>query len=222
MASEISEALEEMDVLIFITDEKNKLGPGDKYIIDKIKDLNLPKIALINKSDIYKDNLSVEEEIREFKIFDQVTRIAAVTGQNIEAAMSFVKAQLKEGPQYFPTDYITDRPEWFVISELIREKALHLLEDELPHGVGVAIEKIEKRDNKELIDVYAVIMCEKKSHKGMIIGKNGAKLHEIGKRARTDIERLLGSQVYLNLWVKISPNWRDNEKMLKELGYKNW
>jgi GTP-binding protein Era len=222
MESEIDEALEEMDVLIFLTDEKNKLGPGDKFIIDKIKDLKIPKIALINKSDIYKDNLSVEEEIAEFGIFEKVIRIAATTGKNIDQVKSYIKAKLQEGPQYFPEDYMTDRPEWFVISELIREKALQALEDEVPHGIGIAIEKIEKRDNKDLIDIYAVIMCEKKSHKGIIIGKNGAKLQEIGKRARIDIERLLGNKVYLNLWVKISPDWRDNEKMLKELGYKNW
>jgi GTP-binding protein Era len=222
MESEIDEALEEMDVLIFLTDEKNKLGPGDKFIIDKIKDLKIPKIALINKSDIYKDNLSVEEEIAEFGIFEKVIRIAATTGKNIDQVKSYIKAKLQEGPQYFPEDYMTDRPEWFVISELIREKALQALEDEVPHGIGIAIEKIEKRDNKDLIDIYAVIMCEKKSHKGIIIGKNGAKLQEIGKRARIDIERLLGTKVYLNLWVKISPDWRDNEKMLKELGYKNW
>jgi GTP-binding protein Era len=222
MESEIDGALEEMDVLIFLTDEKNKLGPGDKFIIDKIKNLKIPKIALVNKSDIYKDNLSVEEEIAEFGIFEKVIRIAATTGKNIDQVKSYIKTKLKEGPQYFPEDYMTDRPEWFVISELIREKALQALEDEVPHGIGIAIEKIEKRDNKDLIDIYAVIMCEKKSHKGIIIGKNGAKLQEIGKRARIDIERLLGNKVYLNLWVKISPDWRDNEKMLKELGYKNW
>ena len=108
---------------------------------------------------------------------------------------------------------MTDRPEWFVISELIREKALLTLEDEVPHGVGVMIEKIEERKNKNMIDVYAVILCERKSHKGIIIGKGGSKLSTIGRKARLDIERLLGTKVYLNLWVKVNKDWRDNERM---------
>jgi GTP-binding protein Era len=222
MASEINEAMGEMDVLIFMTDEKNKLGPGDKYIIEQIQDFKMPKIALINKSDIYKDNLSVEAEITEMGLFDKVLRISATGGMNVQEVVAFIKDNIEEGPQYFPEDYITDRPEWFVISELIREKALQFLQDEIPHGVGVLIEKIEQRENKDMMDVYAVIMCEKKSHKGMIIGKEGSKLREIGENARLDIERLLGTKVYLKLWVKISKNWRDDERMLRELGYKSW
>ncbi len=222
MASEINEAMGEMDVLIFMTDEKNKLGPGDKYIIEQIQDFKMPKIAVINKSDIYKDNLSVEAEITEMDLFDKVLRISATAGMNVQEVVSFIKDNIEEGPQYFPEDYITDRPEWFVISELIREKALQFLQDEIPHGVGVLIEKIEQRENKDMMDVYAVIMCEKKSHKGMIIGKEGSKLREIGENARLDIERLLGTKVYLKLWVKISKNWRDDERILRELGYKSW
>ncbi len=222
MASEISEALEEMDVLIFMTDEKNKLGPGDQYIIERLKTLTIPKIALVNKSDVYKDNQSVVDELNNTNVFEEVIKISATSGQNVPAVKAFILDHLKEGPQYFPEDYMTDRPEWFVISEIIREKALQLMEEEIPHGVGVMIEKIESRKNQEMIDVYAVILCEKKSHKGMIIGKGGQKLKAIGQRSRVDIERLMGSKVYLNLWVKISENWRDNEKMLKELGYKSW
>lgn len=222
MKSEIDGALEEMDVLIFITDEKNKLGPGDKYIIEKVREMAIPKIALVNKSDMYKDNLSVEEEIREMNVFSDVIRISATTGKNIDRVVSFIKESINEGPQYFPEDYMTDRPEWFVISELIREKALLTLEDEVPHGVGVMIEKIEERKNKNMIDVYAVILCERNSHKGIIIGKGGSKLSTIGRKARIDIERLLGTKVYLNLWVKVNKDWRDNERMLKELGYKSW
>jgi GTP-binding protein Era len=198
------------------------LGPGDKYIIEQIQDFKMPKIALINKSDIYKDNLSVEAEITEMGLFDKVLRISATGGMNVQEVVAFIKDNIEEGPQYFPEDYITDRPEWFVISELIREKALQFLQDEIPHGVGVLIEKIEQRENKDMMDVYAVIMCEKKSHKGMIIGKEGSKLREIGENARLDIERLLGTKVYLKLWVKISKNWRDDERMLRELGYKSW
>lgn len=222
MASEITEAMGEMDVLVFMTDEKNKLGPGDKYIIEQIQDFKMPKIALINKSDIYQDNLSVETEITEMGLFDKVLRISATGGMNVQEVVAFIKDNIEEGPQYFPEDYITDRPEWFVISELIREKALQFLQDEIPHGVGVLIEKIEQRGNKDMMDVYAVIMCEKKSHKGMIIGKEGSKLREIGESARLDIERLLGTKVYLKLWVKISKNWRDDERILRELGYKSW
>ncbi|HAE43525.1 MAG TPA: GTPase Era [Clostridiales bacterium] len=222
MASEITEAMGEMDVLVFMTDEKNKLGPGDKYIIEQIQDFKMPKIALINKSDIYQDNLSVETDFTEMGLVDKVLRISATGGMNVQEVVAFIKDNIEEGPQYFPEDYITDRPEWFVISELIREKALQFLQDEIPHGVGVLIEKIEQRGNKDMMDVYAVIMCEKKSHKGMIIGKEGSKLREIGESARLDIERLLGTKVYLKLWVKISKNWRDDERILRELGYKSW
>lgn len=222
MELEIAGALEEMDVLIFMTDEKNKLGPGDRFIIEKIKDIKIPKIALINKSDIYLDNESVVQEIIQTEVFDSVQRISASTGDKTDEVVKFIKDNFEEGPKYFPDDYMTDRPEWFVISELIREKALQLLEEEVPHGIGVLIEKIEERKNKNMIDIYAVIMCEKKSHKGIIIGKNGSKLSEIGTKARLDIENLLGTKVYLNLWVKINKNWRDDEKILKELGYKNW
>ena len=126
---------------------------------------------------------------------------------------------MPEGPQYFPEDMTTDQPERFIISELIREKTLYYLHEEIPHGIFVSIDSIKKREEKEIIDVYATIYCEKPSHKGMIIGKNGRKLKGIGKSARIDIERLLGSQVNLQLWVKVEKNWRDKENKIKYFGY---
>ncbi|MDF2949139.1 MAG: GTPase Era, partial [Sedimentibacter sp.] len=126
---------------------------------------------------------------------------------------------LKPGPMYFPSDFITDRPERFVVSEIIREKALMYLQEEVPHGIAIEIEEMKERKNRNLVDIRASILCEKKSHKSIIIGKEGRKIKGIGKSAREDIEKLLGSQVNLQLFVKISENWRDNNYLLRELGY---
>lgn len=221
MNTEVDEALEEMDVLIMITDEFNKIGPGDEYILEKIRGLNVNKILIINKIDKFDKEsiLKMVQKFDEYKIFDEIMPISALNNIGVDGLVKIIKKYFKPGPMYFPDDYITDRPERFVVSEIIREKALMYLQDEVPHGIAIEIEEMKERKGKDLVDIRANIICEKKSHKSIVIGQNGRKIKGIGKSAREDIERLLGSQVNLQLWVKISQDWRDNNYLLHSLGY---
>lgn len=216
-------SLEEVDIIAFMVDDSIKIGPIDSYIIDQIKNISTPKILIINKIDKLDQN-KVKELISEYeslKIFDDIIPISAIYNMNLETVVNVIKTYLPEGPKYFPDDMITDQPERFIIAEIVREKALNYLEQEVPHGVAVGIDSIKKRKDKDLIDIHATIYCEKESHKGIIIGKNGRKLKGIGKSARIDIENLLGSQVNLQLWVKVEKNWREKEYKIKYLGYDN-
>ena len=212
MNTEVDSALEEMDVLIMITDEFNKVGPGDEFIIEKIKDIKAKKILIINKIDKFDKEaaLRIAAEFDKYKVFDDIVPISALNNVGVDALVKLIIKYLKPGPMYFPADYITDRPERFIVSEIIREKALMYLEDEVPHGIAVEIEEMKERKDRDLVDIRANILCEKKSHKSIIIGKEGRKIKGIGKSAREEIERLLGSQVNLQLFVKISENWRDD------------
>lgn len=223
MNTEVDSALEEMDVLIMITDEFNKIGPGDEFIIEKIKDNKAKKILIINKIDLFDQEaaLRIAKEFDKYKVFDEIMPISALKNFGVNSLINVIKKYLKQGPMYFPSDYITDRPERFIVAEIIREKALMYLQEEVPHGVAVEIEEMKERKNRDLIDIRANILCEKKSHKSIIIGKEGRKIKGIGKSAREDIERLLGSHVNLQLFVKISEDWRNNNYLLKNLGYDN-
>ena len=221
MNTEVDSALEEMDVLIMITDEFNKVGPGDEFIIEKIRGAKAKKILIINKIDKFDQEaaLRIAAEFDKYKVFDDIIPMSALLNTGVDALLKLIVKYLKPGPMYFPEDFIPDRPERFVVSEIIREKALMYLEDEVPHGIAVEIEEMKERKNRNLVDIRANILCEKKSHKSIIIGKDGRKIKGIGKSAREDIERLLGSQVNLQLFVKISENWRDDNYRLKILGY---
>lgn len=221
MNTEVDSALEEMDVLIMITDEFNKVGPGDEYIIEKIKNLHVKKILILNKIDKFDKEaiLKMMEKFHEYKVFDDIVPISALNNLGVDLLVKLIKKYLKPGPLYFPEDYITDRPERFIVAEIIREKALMYLQDEVPHGIAIEIEEMKERKDKDLVDIRATIICEKKSHKSIVIGQNGRKIKGIGKSAREDIERLLGSQVNLQLWVKVSQDWRDNSFLLHSLGY---
>ncbi len=214
--------LEEVDVLTFMIDSSMEIGKMDSMIIEDLKKISTPKILLINKIDELKeeDVLQLIDKYNKMDMFEEIVPISALEGTNIAKYVELLREMIPEGPQYFPEDMITDQPERFIISEIIREKALINLEEEIPHGIYVGIESIKKRENKELIDVFANIYCEKKSHKGIIIGKNGSKLKEIGQQARKDIELLLGSKVNLQIWVKVEANWREKENKIKYFGYK--
>jgi len=221
MNVEVDTALEGMDVVIMITDEFNKIGPGDEYIIEKIKNVSAKKILILNKIDKFDKEATyrMAEEFQKYEVFDDIMPISALNNIGVQSLINLIKKYLKEGPKYFEDDYITDRPEKFVVAEIIREKALMYLQDEVPHGIAVEVDEMKERKDKELIDIRANIICEKKSHKAIIIGKNGRKLKGIGKAAREDIENLLGLKVNLQLWVKISQDWRDNNYLLNSLGY---
>ncbi|QSX06836.1 GTPase Era [Sedimentibacter sp. zth1] len=221
MNTEVDEALDDMDLVIMITDESSKIGPGDEYILEKVKSMNSKKLLVINKIDKHsKENmLEVSNQFEEYGIFDEILLISALTDVGVKGLIEKIKEYLKEGPMYFPEDYLTDRPEKFVVAEIVREKALMYLQDEVPHGIAVEVEKMKERKDKNLIDIRATIICEKKSHKSIVIGQGGRKIKGIGKSARKDIEKLLDCQVFLELWVKVSPDWRDNNNLLKSLGY---
>lgn len=214
--------LEEVDIITFMVDESMETGRLDNYILEQLKDIETPIILLINKIDKI-DRRQIDKLVSKYdklNMFNNIIPISAVDGTNVGEYVETIKKLLPEGPQYFPKDMITDQPERVIISEIIREKALENLKEEVPHGIFVGIDSIEKRENKDLIDVHATIFCEKDSHKGIIIGKGGQMLKEIGKSARLDIEKLLGSQVNLQLWVKIEKNWREKENKLRYFGYK--
>ncbi len=214
--------LEEVDIVTFMVDESMKTGKLDSYIIEQLKGIETPIILLINKIDkLNKDEIN--QLILKYKnmgMFYSIIPISAINDTNVDSYIALLKDILPEGPQYFPNDMITDQPERLIIAETIREKALENLQEEVPHGIYVDIDKISEREDKNLIDVHATIYCEKESHKGIVIGKGGQMLKTIGKNARIDIEKLLGSQVNLQLWVKVEKNWREKEGKVRYFGYK--
>ena len=210
----------EVDAIIFIVDDKLSAGPGDKYIVDLLDNISTPKILVINKMDKMGPDEFAEiyNEYDETGIFENIIGTSAKEGTNVQDVIKAASEFMEEGPMYFPDDMVTEDPERFIVSEIIREKILLYLQDEVPHGVAVEIEQY--REEKNITRINAVIYCEKKSHKGMIIGKGGRKLKGIGKSAREEIEALLGTKVYLELWVKVKENWRDSDIALSNFGYK--
>ncbi|MDD6042833.1 MAG: GTPase Era [Eubacteriaceae bacterium] len=210
----------EVDVILFLVDGSITKGPGDRYIVEMIKDLETPKLLVINKIDKMtpEEYAGIYREYDELGVFDGIFGTSAIQGLNVEQLLGKIEEYMEEGPMYFPEDMVTDHPERFIVSELIREKVLNYLEEEVPHGVAIEIESYEELPN--ITNIGAVIYCEKKSHKGIIIGKQGKKLKGIGKSARIEIEALLGTKVYLELWVKVKENWRDSDFALSNFGYK--
>ena len=221
MVKSATDAFKNVDLVLFVVDESKKIGPGDRKIIDDLKNIKTPVVLVLNKI----DHLNEEELFDLMKmynaegVFEQIVPISALKGRNINELLKVIKSHLEEGPQYFPDYMITDQPERVLVSELIREKVLHYIHDEVPHGVAVEIERMKSRKDKEIVDISAVIYCERDSHKGIIIGKNGRKLKGIGKSARADIELLLGSQANLQLWVKVKENWRNLQNYVSNFGY---
>ncbi|MFR3071927.1 MAG: GTPase Era [Paeniclostridium sp.] len=221
MVKSATDAFKNVDVVLYVVDESKKIGPGDRMIIESLRGIKTPKILVLNKIDM----LSEEELFDLIKMydaenmFDDIVPISALKGKNTDRLLKVIEGYLEEGPQYFPEYMITDQPERVLISELIREKVLHYVHDEIPHGVAVEIERMKKRSDKDIIDISAVIYCERDSHKGIIIGKNGRKLKGIGKSAREEIELLLGSQINLQIWVKVKENWRNLQSFINNFGY---
>jgi len=224
MVNTASDSLKGVDVVMAIIDVSTEIGTGDMYIIDMIRAVDKPKILVLNKIDkITKGRL--EKIVAELSLhedsFDSIIPVSAKDGLNMTELVAEIVKFMPEGPRYFPSEMYTDMPEKFVVSELIREKILELMEEEVPHGTAVEIFSMKERDDKDMFDIEATIYCERDSHKGIIIGKNGAMLKKIGTLARKDIEDLLHCQVNLKLWVKTKNNWRDSNTLLKSLGYHN-
>lgn len=222
MVKAAKDTLTEVDVIVFVVDDSKVIGAGDKYILETLEKIKTPIILAINKIDIIQpeDFKNLFDMYSKYDFIDDIIGISALNGTNTDKLIELITSKLPEGPRYFPTDMITDQPERFVVAEIVREKLLHYLHEEVPHGVAVNVNFMKKREDKDIIDIDVTIFCEKKSHKGIIIGKNGKKIKGIGKSAREEIERLLGSKVYMELWVKVKKDWRDNENVLRSLGYK--
>lgn len=221
MVKSAFETLNEVDVILFLIDDSPEIGPGDKMILEHLEKTKTPVILVVNKMDLIAPEVYVNivENYKPFTFIKEIISISALKNQNVEILIGLVKKFMEEGPMYYPDDMITDQPERVIAGEIIREKVLCYLDEEIPHGVAVEIESMKPRKGKDLVDIRAVIVCERDSHKGIIIGKSGRKLKGIGKSAREDIEKLLGSKVFLELWVKVRPGWRDNDSMLRNFGY---
>lgn len=211
----------EVDVVLFLVDAKEGKGRGDEFIIERLKNIDTPVFLIINKIDeIHPDQLlPLIEEYMSLFPFKEVIPVSALQGNNVPALLEQVYVYLEEGPQFYPEDQVTDHPERFLMSEMIREKVLHLTHEEIPHSIAVEIEQIKRRENSETVYVGAVIVVERSSQKGIIIGKQGKMLKEIGKLAREDIQNILGSKIFLELWVKVEKDWRNKPKYLKNFGY---
>lgn len=214
--------LEEVDIVTFMVDDSLEIGAMDSMIIEDIRKISTPIVLLINKTDRLNEDevLKLIDKYSKMDLFKEIIPISAMNNDNIDRYIEVLRNMVPEGPQYFPEDMITDQPERFIIAEIIREKALLNLDEEVPHGIYVEIDGVKERGNKNIIDVFANIYCEKESHKGIVIGKNGAKLKEIGQTARIDIESLMDTKVNLQLWVKVEKNWRERDNKVKYFGYK--
>ncbi|HHW94401.1 MAG TPA: GTPase Era [Mogibacterium sp.] len=210
-----------VDVILLINDGSKPFDKGDQALIDMLKETEVPKLVAINKMDRMgpEEYLVLYNKYEETGMFDDIYGVSALKGDNVYMLLDRLSGYMQEGPMYYPEDIATDDPLRFIVSEIIREKLLMTLNEEVPHGVYVEIELFEEKDN--ITDIGAVIYCEKKSHKAIIIGKGGRKLKGVGKAARLDIEELLGQKVFLSLWVKVKENWRDSERTLKSWGYKD-
>lgn len=221
MVKSAETTLNEVDAVLMLIEPMDKILETDRLIIEKFAKVKSPVILVINKIDTVERErvFKVIDEYRKLYDFAEIVPISAFEGTNTDELLSVIRKYLPEGPQYFPSDMVTDQPERQIASEIIREKALRLLEDEIPHGIAVEITEMKKRKEGNLVDVRATIFCEKDSHKGIIIGKHGDMLKKIGTKARRDIERLLGSPIYLELWVKVKKDWRDSDFLLKNFGY---
>lgn len=213
--------LKEVDAILYVVDATAEYGGGEEYIINSLQDVKTPVILVLNKIDLIREKNQILEIIAQFQErypFAEILPVSAITGENLERLLQVLGGYLPLGPQYYPEDMVTDQPERFVIAELIREKVLQLTREEVPHSVAVVVETIKDRGNGKIY-VEAVIYVERDSQKGILIGKKGQMLKEIGRLARLDIEALLGSHTYLDLWVKVKPDWRSREVDLRNFGY---
>ncbi|WLR43981.1 GTPase Era [Bacillus carboniphilus] len=212
----------EVDLILFMVNGQEGLGRGDQFIIESLKNVKTPVFLVINKIDrIHPEEiLSIIDQYNKLFPFKEIIPISALQGNNVETLLSQIEGYMPEGPQYYPEDQVTDHPERFIISELIREKVLQLTREEVPHSIAVMIDSIEKRNENKAVYVQATIVVERESQKGIVIGKQGKLLKSIGQKSRLDIENLLGSKVFLELWVKVQKDWRNKAKQLREFGFR--
>lgn len=221
MVNSVRESMSGVDVIVLMVEPHNNIGTPEEQLIEHIKKSGLPSVLIINKIDTIKkpELLGVIETYSAFHDFEQIIPISALKGDGVEQLLNILGTYAIEGPQLFPEDMITDQPDRQIVAEMVREKLLICLEHEIPHGTAVEVTKFSEREDKEIIDVEVTIFCEKQSHKRIIIGKNGAMIKKIGELARKDIERFMGTKVFLQTWIKVKENWRDKNGLLKNFGY---
>ena len=212
--------LSEIDAIMFMVNVNEDIGRGDEYIMEMLKNVKTPVFLVLNKIDlVHPDALMPKiEKYKTYMDFTEIVPISALEGLNVDHFIDVLKDYLPEGPKYYPDDQISDHPEQFVVGEIIREKILHLTSEEIPHAIGVNVDRMIK-ESEERVRIEATIFVERDSQKGIVIGKGGKKLKEVGKRARRDIEMLLGSKVYLELWVKVHKDWRNKVNFIRQMGY---
>ena len=219
MVNVAERTLSEVDVILWLVEPSNFIGAGERHIMEQLQKTRTPVILVINKADTVKreEILPYIDNYRKQMDFQEIVPVSALKGDNTDTLVSCIMKYLPYGPAFYDEDTVTDQPMRQIVAELIREKALRLLEEEIPHGIAVSIEKLQYR--KDLCDIEATIVCERDSHKGIIIGKGGSMLKRIGSAARPDIEDLLEQHVNLQLWVKVKKGWRDSDFLMKNFGY---
>ncbi|MBO4652164.1 MAG: GTPase Era [Lachnospiraceae bacterium] len=223
MAEVTENTLRDVDLILWLVEPSDYIGAAEQAIIERLAKVRTPVMLVINKIDKVKKEeiLKFIDAYRKALDFAAIVPVSALKGENTEDLTATIFTYLPEGPQYYDADTITDQPERQIAAELIREKALRNLEDEIPHGVAVLIDRMKEREGGTLIDIDATIVCERESHKGIIIGKQGSMLKKIGTEARRDIEMMTGTKINLKLWVKVKENWRDSDILIKNYGYRD-
>lgn len=216
------QSLKDIDAVLFLISGNEKKGPGDMFVLDKVKDAGVPVFLIINKVDLMSKE-EIFQKITEYNAlypFEQIIPISALNGDNVDAVLDELKKILQEGPKYFPDDMITDQPERLLVAEIVREKLFRCTRDEVPHAIAAYVEEMKHRGRNKVY-IRLTIYVERDSQKRIVIGKNGSVLKEVGEQARREIENLLGSSVFLDIWVKVKHDWRNKASALSELGYKN-
>ncbi len=223
MAEVTESTLADVDLILWLVEPSDYIGAGEQAIIERLRKVKTPVMLVINKIDRVKKEeiLRFIDVYRKELDFAAIVPVSALKGENTEDLTDTIFTYLPAGPQYYDEDTVTDQPERQIAAEMIREKALRNLEDEIPHGVAVLIDRMKEREGGTLIDLDATIICERESHKGIIIGKQGAMLKKIGTEARRDIEMMTGTKINLKLWVKVKENWRDSDSLIRNYGYRD-
>ena len=221
MVNVAEQTLKEVDVVLWLVEPTSFIGKGELHIAEQLKKANVPVILIMNKIDmVAKEKLpEYMENYRKIYDFEEIIPVCALRGVNMEKVISAIFRFLPYGPKFYDDETITDQPQRQIVAEMIREKALRCLDEEIPHGIAVAIDRMKERSDGKMIDIDATIICEKDSHKGIIIGKGGAMLRRIGSQARMEIEKMMEMKVNLQLWVKVKKDWRDSDFMIKNFGY---
>ncbi len=221
MVNVAEQTLKDVDVILWLVEPTTYIGAGEKHIAEQLQKTSLPVILVINKVDTVKkeDILQVIDNYRKLYDFAEIIPASALRGQNTKDIVNSLFKYMPYGPMFYDEDTVTDQPQRQIVAEIIREKALHALDEEIPHGIAVTIEKMRERKGQHIVDIEATIICERDSHKGIIIGKQGSMLKKIGSNARFEIEKMLEEKVNLKIWVKVKKDWRDSDTLMKNFGY---